>query len=191
VDQQEILSKLGLDRPPTGRYEVGVPHSQPSGSQLLNFKKALQLVDPIETASFGRYIPNDLVIDQSIDTRVFDPENSKMVPIRTDLPIPSGPKVYRATGIGSEPNAHNHYLWLAQELRRHVIELGARATSPPLIFRTHGYGGTVPLLGAMFTLDTRPPTGLTKDDIGANWALLAPKAPQVHLDEDESPEDVK
>ena len=191
MDQKEILSSLGLDRPPTGRYEVGVPHTVPIGSRLLNFKKALQLVDPIETASFGRYIPNDLVIDQSIDTRVYNPDTSRMVPIRTDLPIPTGPKVERATGIGAEPNAHNHYLWLATELKRHVVELGASAVSPPLIFRTHGYGGTVPLLGAMFSLVVRPADGLTKEDVAANWAVLAPKAPKVELEDGETPEDVK
>jgi hypothetical protein len=107
------------------------------------------------------------------------------------LPVPSNRKVFRATGIGNEPNAHNHYLWLAQELGRHVEELGARAIAPPLIFRTSGATGTVPFLGCILKLDVRPKDGQTVLDQGANWALLGHRPPQVRLDEGETLEDVK
>ncbi len=191
MEQKEILQKLGLDTLPGPRYQVTDPHHIPSGSQLLNFKKALKLVDAIETAAFGRYIPDTLIVDQSLDSRAFSAAHSRAIMIRTDLPIPGGPKVFRSTGIGAEPNTHTHYLWLAQELKRHVDELGATAISPPLIFRTSGHDDTAPLLGAVFKLDLRPKDGQTAEDMGANWALLGPRAPQVHLDEDESLEDVK
>jgi hypothetical protein len=161
-------------------------HPVPVGSAMLNFKKALQLVDPLETAAFERYLPDGIVIDQSMDAAAFHPEASKCISFRTDLPIPSNTRVFASTGIGTEQNAQNQYLWLAQELGRHWEELGARAMAPPLVFRTNGHGGTVPLLGLIMKLDLRP----ADERAGANWGLMGPRVSKVELDEDESIESV-
>lgn len=191
METSEILSTLGLDKIPEPRYEVGDPHPGLTGSQLLNFKKALQLADSIESAAFMRFVPNAVVVDQALDPRAFSPQYSKAVMIRTDLPIPTGPKVQKVTGISSSPTADNHYRWLWIEIQRYITELGASAISPVLITRTSGAEGTVPLLIASFKLDLRPKDGQTMEDIGANLALLGPRAPEVRLDEDETLVDVK
>ena len=190
--REESLDALGLKKAPEARIPgLWEQEAPPSGSALLNFKKALQLVDPIETAAFSKYITNDIVIDQSLDAHSFSPDASRCITLRTDCPIPSTYKIFRSTGIGTLPNSHNHYLWLAQEFRRHFIELGARAIAPPLLFRTNGASGTVPFIGLIMKLDTRPKDGMTVIDQGANWALLGPRAPEVRLDEGESISDVK
>lgn len=191
METQEILSKLGLDRLPDPRYSVSAAHDVLSGARLLNHKKALKLVDPIESAAFMRFVPDDIVIDQSLDARIFSSTFSRAVMIRTDVKIPTGPKVFAATGIGAEPTAENHYRWLWVEIRKYIDGLGACAVSPILISRTHGADGTVPLLIASFKLDIRAKDGETIEDQAATWALLGPRAPEVRLDEDESPEDVK
>lgn len=161
-------------------------HPVPVGSAVLNFKKALQLVDRLETASFDRYIPDGIVIDQTMDATAFHPEASKCITFRTDLPIPSNRRVFSSTGIGTEQTAQNQYLWLAQELGRHWEELGARAMAPPLVFRTHGHNGTVPLLGLVMKLDLRP----RDEGEQVAWGLLGQRANKVELDEDESLENV-
>jgi len=186
---EEVLKTLGLDKLPDPRIPVPDSHPPP-GNGLLNFKKAVQLVDYLETAAFTKYIPDGVNIDQSMDSASFDPEASRCISLRTDLPIPSNRKVFGATGIGAEPNAQNHYLWLAQELGKHVEELGARAIAPPLVFRTNGANGTVPFLGLIMKLDLHIPDGKTVLDQGANWALMGPRAPEVRLEGDESPSDV-
>lgn len=180
--RDEVLKALGLSKTPDPRMEMPEEHPIPVGSAMLNFKKALQLVDPLETAAFERFIPNHIVIDQSLDARAFHPEASKCITFRTDLPIPSNRRVFSSTGIGTEQNAQNQYLWLSQELERHWTELGARAMAPPLLFRTNGSDGTVPLLGLMMKLDLRP-----SDDVGkANWGLLGHRMNKIELDEDET-----
>ena len=187
----KALEVLGLDRAPDPRYKVTDPHTVPSGKQLLNHKKAIQLVDAIESASFMRFVPDDIQIDQSLDARLFHPQYSRAVMLRTDLPVPSGPKIAKVLGITGEATAENHYRWLWVEVRRFITELGATAISPVLITRTNGANGTIPLLIASFKLDLRPATGQTFDDIGANLALLGHRAPEVRLDEGETLEDVK
>lgn len=188
---EEALRALGLDKAPDPRYKVADPHTVPSGSQMLNHKKVLQLVDPIESAAFMRFLPDDILIDHSLDARVFHGSYSRSVLLRTDLPVPTGPKVQKVLGITNEATAENHYRWLWVEVRRYISGLGARAVSPVLISRTHGYGGTTPLLIASFKLDLRPKDGQTLDDLAANFALLGPRAPEVRLDEGETLEDVK
>lgn len=192
-ERQQALDALGLANAPAPRLPgLWEQPAAPPGKQILNFKKALQLVDPIETATFAKYIPDDVIIDQAMDARSFSTEGSKCVMLRTDVPIPSVRAVFRSTGIGSEPNAHNHYLWLGQELGRHFLELGARAMAPPLVFRTNGANGTVPFLGLVMRLDLRPKDGQTVLDQGANWALMGEKrAPRVVLEDGESVDDVK
>ena len=188
----EALKTLGLDRAPDARipglWEQDAP---PPGRAMLHFKKALQLVDPIETAAFAKYIPDGVVIDQEMDARQFHRDYSKCVMLRTDQPIPSNRRVFAATGIGTEPNAHNHYLWLAQELGRHFLEMGAAAIAPPLLFRTSGADGTVPFLGLVMKLKVKRTDGADALDGGANWALMGPRSPKIELEGDESISDVK
>ena len=181
-DTETVLEKLGLDKLPEPRFEV--PHEIPKQGlgDLVSYRQAMAIHDPIETAAFHRYLDDWIVIDQSINTGSFDPESTRAVTIPWKREIPSNKRIFRSTGIGKEPNAHNHYLWMAQEVARHVTELGARAISPPWVFRTSGAEGTEALLGVIFKVDVRPENGQTKLDIGANWALLGPNKTQAILD---------
>jgi hypothetical protein len=193
MDQRaDALKALGLDKAPDARvpglWEQDAP---PPGRALLHFRKAVQLVDPIETAAFEKYIPDGVIIDQSMDARHFHKDYSKCVMLRTDQPIPSNRRVFASTGIGVEPNAHNHYLWLAQELGRHFLEMGADAIAPPLLFRTSGADGTVPFLGLVMKLRPKIPDGQTALDVGANWAMLGPRTPEVVLEGNETTADLK
>lgn len=183
-DEETILEKLGLDKLPEPRVEV--PHELPAPGlgDLVNYRKAIALVDPIETAAFDRYLDSEIVIDQEMDTRAFNAEQTRAVTIRTDRPIPSNKKVFKSTGISAEPNSHNYYLWLAQEVRKHWLELGCRSISRPYVFRCSGASGTVPFIGVVFKVDLRPKDGQTKLDQGANWGLLTPKkSPTLQTDE--------
>jgi len=176
VDEEEIKRKLGVDRLPDPRLPV--PHELPTPGKgdLVNYRKALELVDIIETAAFEKYLPDDVVIDQTVDTRAFDPGSTRAISIRTDMPIPSNYRIFRSTGIGREPNSHNYYLWMAQEIKRHVLELGACAISRPYIFRVGGQQKTVPFIGAIFKVIVKPKDGQTELDMGARWGLLTPKS---------------
>jgi hypothetical protein len=166
---KEALDDLGLSEEPAQRWETtpGIPDL----GGLVQFKKALSCIDPLDTAAFEHYIPDSVVIDQAIDTRAYVRGWSRAIVIPTDVPIPTGPMVTRSTGIYSEPTAPNHYRWLALEVKRHFDELGARAIGPPLIFRTSGYGGTRPLLGVIMKLDLTPPDGQDWQP-AANWGML-------------------
>lgn len=156
---------------------------------MLRYRKVLSLIDPIETAAFERFIPWGIQIDQSLDARVFHPEYTRAISIRSDIPIPTVAKIERITGIGSAPTAHNHYLWLARELGRHQEELGFVACAPPLIFRTNGAEGTMPLVGWITKVRYELKDGLTRLDVGANWGLLTNKrTPEIHLENGETKE---
>jgi hypothetical protein len=174
-DKARIREKLGLDKIPDPRMPV--PHAlpDPGKGDLVNYRKAVALVDPIETAAFEKYLDPEMVIDQEMDTRAFHPEQTRALTIRTDMPIPTNNRIFKSTGIGAETNSQNYYLWLAQEIKRHWIELGCRAISRPYVFRCSGASGTVPFIGVIFKVDTRPKDGQTNLDQGANWALLTPK----------------
>ncbi len=154
---------------------------------MLRYRKVLSLIDPIETAAFERYIPWGIQIDQSLDARVFHPEYTRAISIRSDVPIPTAARIEKSTGIGAAPTAHNHYLWLATELVRHRDELGFAACAPPLIFRTNGAEGTQPLVGWITKVRYAVPDGQTTLDVGSNWGLLTQKhrTPEVHLEDGE------
>jgi hypothetical protein len=184
-DEETIKQKLGLDKLPDPRVEVPHELPQPGRGDLVNYRKAVALVDPIETAAFEKYLDTELVIDQEMDTRAFSPEQTRAVTIRTDLPIPSNTRIFRSTGIGSEVNSHNYYIWLAKEIKRHWVELGCRAISRPYVFRTSGASGTVPFIGVIFKVDTRPKDGQTVLDQGANWALLSDKKAPILTENEE------
>jgi hypothetical protein len=162
----------------------GVDKAPPSATSMMTFKMAVSIVDPIESAAFMRYLPDRIRVDQDLDARDFSPDHSRAISIFTDEAIPLHPKIARALGMTEEPNAHNHYIWLANEVDRHLNELGAVSVSPVLIFRTSGGMGHRPLLGALFKLRYEIPDGQTRYDIGSNLGLLTDKrTPELHVDE--------
>lgn len=182
--KESVLADLGLDQMPAPRLK-GLEHATPTGGSMLKWKKAVQLIDEIESGAFERFIPNGLEIDMSMDPRSFNPDHSRVISIFTDIPIPMVERISQSTGMTEAPTAENHYLWLALEVDRHVIELGAEACSPIKIFRLTGADGTRPLLGAMFKL--RFPSGKKREEIGANWGLLSEKrTSEVHLEDGET-----
>lgn len=185
--KEAVLKELGLDQMPEARLKGSAPAGNTNPRSNITFKMAVQLVDPIESAAFMRYLPDWVPVDQSLDPRAFDPTTSRAMSLFTDAEIPMHPKIARALGMTSEPHAHNHYLWLMQDVVRHITELGAAAISPLHIFRTSGAEGHRPLLGVIFKLRYEIPDGLTREDIGANLGLLTEKRqPELRLEETES-----
>lgn len=186
MNQEEVLKNLGLDKMPEARLPGSDPVGNVNPRSNIVFKMAVQLIDPIESAAFMKYLPDWIVVDQSLDPRSFDPDHSRAMSLFTDAPIPMHPKISKALGMTSEPNAQNHYIWLAQDVARHVVELGASAISPVHIFRTSGGDGNRPLLGAIFKVKYDIPDGLSREDVGANLGHLGGKRLEVHLKDSES-----
>lgn len=188
MDREDIRKELGLDKLPEARLPGAEPAGNLNPRSNITFRMAVQLIDPIESEAFMRYLPDWIQVDQSLDPTSFDPGHSRVMSLFTDQKIPMHPKIARALGMTDQPHAQNHYIWLAQDVARHVVELGAAATSPVRIFRTSGGDGNRPLLGAIFKLRYEIPTGLTREDIGSNLGLLMDKArtPEVHLEDGET-----
>lgn len=182
MKREEVLKELGLDKMPAARVDVPDEHAPVLGRSLLNYRKALQTVDPLETAAFESYIPLDVQIDPSIDPYAFHPELSKAIMFRTDVPIPSNDMVKRATGIGAEQTPDNQRKWLAQEFRRFYQEFGVRAVSRPLVFRWAS--AEPPVFGCILKLDPRK----RYENAGANWALLGEKRTTQVVTENEEEE---
>lgn len=181
--QEDVLRELGLDQMPEARLKGSAPENVNPRSNI-TFKMAVQLIDPIESAVFMRYMPDWIEIDQSLDPRTFDPEHSRIMSIFTDMKIPLHPKIARALGMTEEPHAQNHYIWMATDVERHILELGAAATSPVHIFRTSGGNGHRPMIGAIFKLRYDLAQGKTREDVGMNLGLLSDKrTPEIHTDE--------
>lgn len=135
---EETLKALGLDRLPDPRYEVSEGPKLPTGTELVNFRKALMCVDALETAAFSHYIPDSIVIDQRIDTRAFKKGYSEAICIPAYGPIPGvARKTTHATGITTHGDRHNRFLWLANDLKGYYDYKGAKACSPPLLASTH------------------------------------------------------
>ena len=178
----DFLKELHLERIPTPRMEVPIPRaSMANAGQLVNFKKALSCVDPIETAAFERFLPGDVKIDQSLPNRHFVPGWSYALCVPTDTPLPVNERITFATGAGSQPNRENCFVELAIGLRRAYYEYGARGMSQPLVWRTSGAPGsdgrpTAALLGVCVTFDRRPPDGETSEALMNDVGLIAPKA---------------
>lgn len=176
-----ILKELHLERIPQPRYDVPIPRASiEDGTALINHKKAMSCVDVLETAAFERYIPNAIIIDKSLDARVFIPGWSYAICVPTDRPTPVNSKVTTATGITSQINRENHFLELAVCLQRAYDEYAARGMSPPLIWRTSGALGadnrpTIPLLGCSVVFDRRPTDGRSAEDIMNDVGIIAPK----------------
>ena len=185
MDREEVRKELGLDKLPEARLQGAEPAGNINPRSGITFRMAVQLIDPIESEAFMRYLPDWIPVDTSLDPTTFDPDHSRVMSLFTDAKIPMHPKIARALGMTEEPHAQNHYIWLAQDVARHLSELGAAATSPVRIFRTSGGDGNRPLLGAIFKLRYELADGLTRYDIGANLGVLTDKhrTPELHVDE--------
>lgn len=187
MDREDIRRQLGLDKLPEARLKGAEPTGNINPRSNITFKMAVSLIDPIESEAFMRYLPDWIQVDQSLDPSSFDPNHSRVMSLFTDQRIPMHPKIARALKMTDQPHAQNHYIWLANEVARHITELGAVATSPVRIFRTSGGDGNRPLLGAIFKLRYEIPTGLSREDIGANLGLITDKRPtELRLDPGET-----
>jgi hypothetical protein len=185
-ERAAICKELGIDDLPASRYD-DVPEEHPpvTGSGLMTYKKVLALIDPLATAAFEKFIPAHIVVDQSFSAREFHPFLCKAISFRTDLPVPSNDLIYRSTGVPAGIGEKAWYPWLAVELQKMYDGFGAQAISPPLLWRTNGYEGTVPLIGFIVKLDIRPKAGETLEDTTASMGLLAPPDLTSGLDSDQ------
>jgi hypothetical protein len=165
--REEIAKGLGLSGVPRPRYDDLPAAMDPLEAEMrANHKKALACIDAIASHAFMRYLPNNLVVDQTLDARVFKKEYSFGASVRTDRGIPVNPKITAATGITAYPCEKNWYNLLAQGVMRYYQFYLAIAISPCLIFRTRGeksrmgrrYGtrfNIAPMVGVIFKLDRR------------------------------------
>ena len=175
--EREIADDLGLSELPPPRYG-DIPKEMASPEELgevMRFKKALTLVDPIATAAFSRFIPNQMIVDQGIDARGWSRGYSFAVQIRTDKPPVVNRKVTAATGITKELNERNFYAQIALRMYQLYVEMGAHCVSPPLIFRTtvkDRRTGARPLIGAIFKFGRVPRDGSLLESIQSGWGLL-------------------
>lgn len=171
---KEILEELHLERVPEPRYDVPIPRSPEEVQASVNHRKAVACVDPLETAAFERFIPDGVVIDQTIDSRSFAPGCTFAVCVPTERPAPVNEKITAATGITNEINRQNHFLELAIWIKRAYDEYGATGMSAPLVFRTEGGPDalgrpTQAMIGAICVFDRKVEN---MNDVG----LVAPKS---------------
>jgi len=175
--QKELARQLGLDGVPKLRYEEA-PDENPSLDHQINFRKAVQLIDPIRTAAFEGFIPEKCVIDQEMDGHVFVEGKSDALLIRTDVPPPVDPRfnaanrlVTRATKIPFRLDDRAFFIWLGCELDLRWISWGARRMAPPLIFAGRGDSkvpGARPFIGLILQFAR----GLW--DAPADWGAIVP-----------------
>jgi len=165
----EALKKMGLSEAPKPRYDdLPAPLGSPDISKLVNHTKAKMLVDPILTAKFARYIPDAVIVDQSIDSLSFRPDWSFCLTVRTDIPPPVNALMTRVTGIRPIIDDGNFMLWIGREIENYANTLGTFRIGPPQVFRT------ADLMGAMVKYDRTPATGQTIHDSEAGIGLLLP-----------------
>jgi len=163
----EVAKMLGLDGAPRPRYD-DLPKAMDPVDQAkrANFRKALKCADPIASLAFMRYLPNKLVIDQTMDARVWKDGYSFAATTRTDAALPVNRKIAAATGLTSVPCEKNWYNLLSQKIMLFYEYYGAVAMSPPIIFRSRGektkfgrYFGQrmdiAAMVGVLFKLDHR------------------------------------
>ncbi len=174
----EHLKQLKISEIPKPRYE-DLPETIDQNDaieKMVNYKKALLLVDPILTARFERFIPDDIVIDQRIDARQYKHGMMFCPLVRTDVKPPVNPLITRVTGVTEFLDLDNFMRYVAVEMRRQYTLIGATAMAPPLLFSTRGKGKRIhSLLGAICKFDTTPPDALTQDDIMAAEGIMIPK----------------
>lgn len=174
--ERELATQLGLDAVPKLRYDQA-PDENKKLEHLVNFKKALTLVDALRTAGFERFIPDDCYIDPGMDARSFSEGMSDAVLIRTDVPPPVDPrnptnrKVARALGIPFRLDDQAYFHWLGIELRQHYRSYGARRMAAPFVFAGRGnrkIAGAKPFIGLIMKF------ARNSEDSPANWGAIVP-----------------
>ena len=166
----ETLRKMGLSEAPKPRYDdLPAPVGQPDISKLVNFNKAKLLVDPLLTAKFTRFIPDAMIVDQSIDSLSFRADWCFCFHIPTDVPPPVNAKITRVTGIRPIIDDGNFMLWLGREIENMANVIGTFRIGPPHVFRTRE------IMGVMVKYDRTPANGQTIYDKEARIGLLLPQ----------------
>lgn len=176
----EVVKELGFASMPVPRYEdLPKTHDVSAVQEKWNFMKALTCVDVLASARFMNYLPNGIVVDQSMDPRSFKRGWTTALKLDTSQPIPVNNKITAATGIGHELNESNWYTWLAQHLWWYYQESGAKAISPCLVFRTRGEKKrrrwvARPMLGVTCMMDRSSPYSTVELSQGAQIGMLHP-----------------
>ena len=166
----EALKQMGLSELPKPRYEdLPATPEQVDVSKLVNHGKCKMLVDPLLTAKFTRYIPDVMIVDQSIDTLSYRPDWSFCPNIRTDIAPAVNEKMARITGIRPVIDDGNFMLWLGRELENMANVLGTFRIGPPQVFRTKD------LMGVMVKFDRAPQDGRRIEDSEPDLGLLLPQ----------------
>lgn len=176
-----ILKELHLERVPEPREAVPMPRATyRDSSNIINFRKALSCVDSLETAAFSRFIPDNVTVNQQIDTRSYVPTWSLAFMIPTDQPVPMNEKVaaFLKVKITDAHTKEAYFAELGAQISNAYSQYGARAISPPLVFSTSGAKtetgkSTTPFLGVIVTFDRTPPDGQTQLDITNDVGVMA------------------
>jgi hypothetical protein len=175
----ESLKKMGLTEIPKIRYDdLPAPIGSPDISKRVNCGKSKLLIDPILTAKFAGFIPDELIVDQTIDTLSYKPEWSTCITIRRDVAPPVNPLITRVTGIKPNVELENLMRFLAVELRNQAVYYGTLRIGPPYLWITNGKdeaNGIYPLIGLMVKFDRTPPDAQVSDDLVADLGLLRPQ----------------
>jgi hypothetical protein len=172
--ERKMAEGFGLDALPVPKYD-DLPEGQDNAeaiSELVNFRKAVSIVDPIMSAAFWPYLSDALCLDQHMDTRTFKRGCSFAVVVPAFGAMPVNQKIAAATGVGFENNFKNRCIWMAQELLWHYRYFGARRISPPLVYLAGHEGVVGSTQGVIFQLDRTPPDGMTETDIMAQLGIL-------------------
>jgi hypothetical protein len=190
----EILRECGLAEVPKIRYEdLPGPVGSTDTSRLVNWAKARQLVDPLMSARFERFIPDDIVIDLTIDTSSFKDEWSICPTVRRDIKPPVNDLVTRQTGITESLDLDNLMRWLALEIGNIATAFGTKRMGRPMVWMTTQKDesrGIYPLLGVMCKFDRTPPYGMTQDEMTANLGVLTPPPIESMDPEEIAPPDI-
>ena len=178
--QAELATELGLDEVPKLRYEE--PDENPPLEHLVNFRKALALVDPIRTAAFEAYVPERCHIDSEMNAYAYVEGKSDALLIRTDIPPPLRPgkkvhaKISAATGIPYELSDRTFFIWLGKELEMRYISWGARRMAAPLIF---GGRGDPKVPGARSFIGLILQFARNATDVPADWGAIVPPGTKI------------
>lgn len=184
---------MGLHKVPELRYD-DVPDENVPLEKKINLRKALMLVDRIQTAAFEFYIPDEIIIDQTMDATVYSEGRTFAELVRTDIPPPSNDRIARATsrpdlGPGVRPvlSDRDFMVWLSLVFKWYWTGLSARRAAPPLIFSGRGdrrKWGAKPFLGIIMKFDRTPADGRTVDDMVASVGVMVPPGQKADVKPD-------
>jgi hypothetical protein len=174
----DLLKQLRITEAPKPRYD-DLPEQVDQNDQIekfVNYRKALELIDPLLTARFTRFIPDDIEIDQKLDARQYRHGMMFCPMVRTDVKPPVNSLITKTTGVTPSLDMDNMMRYVAVELRRQYSVVGALKMAPPLVFSTRGSKSKrIPaLLGVICKFDTTPPDALTQEDIVAAEGVMIP-----------------